>query len=277
MAQSRNVNTPTKKLMMILMGGAGMVLLGGGGLIVGLNSKVTSLQTFAQQKEGEVGSSEQIARRYQTTLDAYTQTQSRIKFLEASVSAKSYVPTLLGQLQSLAAATHLTVMAVRPAAPPPPAPPAARPAGGDPNAANTDKKPAPPPPYDTINIDVDVTGTYADTATFLYSLTRFPKILSVTSAQMHPGAVPAGASPYASPTVMTNLKMVAFVFHDDGTDTPSVPATTLAQSSATPPQPDLMGHTDVSTISAAAGRAERGAVAATRASNERITLGNSTL
>ena len=114
--------------MMVLAGGAGLILLGGGGLILGLNSQITSLQTVAQQKEAEVGSSEQIAKRYQTTLDSYNETQSRIKFLEASVSPKSYVPTLLGQLQSLAAATHLTVMAVRPAPPPPTAAPVAKPA-----------------------------------------------------------------------------------------------------------------------------------------------------
>ncbi len=194
------------------------------------------------------------------------------------MSAKSFVPTLLGQLQSLAAATHLTVMDVRPSAPPPPVAPAARPAGAAPDAAADLKKAPAPPPYDTLPIEVDVTGTYADTATFLYSLTRFPKILSVTAAQMHPGAPPAGASPYASPTVTTNLKLVAFVFHDDADTTGgSSPVAAVAQAPALAPREDLMGHTDVSPISAAAGRAERGAVAATRASNERIAIGNSTL
>ncbi len=129
-----------------------------------------------------------------------------------------------------------------------------------------------------MNIDVDVTGTYADTATFLYSLTRFPKILSLVGAQMHPGAPPAGASPTASPTVSTNLKLVAFIFHDDGTDATDAAgspaaATAVAQSPAAAPKEDLMGHTDVSSISAAGGRAERGAVAATKASNERIAVG----
>ena len=61
------------------------------------------------------------------------------------------------------------------------------------------------------------------------------------------------------------------------TPTPGNPAATVAQTSAAPAKEDLMGHTDVSSISAAAGRAERGAVAATKASNERIAVGNSTL
>ena len=61
---------------------------------------------------------------------------------------------------------------------------------------------------------MDVTGTYADTATFLYSLTRFPKIISVTAVQMHPSGSTGKANPHAAPTVTTNLKLVAFMFHD---------------------------------------------------------------
>lgn len=265
-----------KKLMMALMGAAGLVLVGGGGLLFALNSQATSLQTVAQQKEKEVGSNQQIAKRYQSTLDSYNETQSRIKYLETSVSAKSYVPTLLKQLQTLAADTHLTVMAVRPAPPTPPPAPAARPAGGDGSPAADAKKAPPPPPYDALNIDVDVTGSYSDTATFLYSLTRFPKIISLTGAQMRPNA----GAPGASPTVTTNLKLVAFMFHDDGTDAVSVPSSVpapLSTASVVPPPGNLMGHADVSSISAAAGRAERGAVNATRASNARLTAGNSVL
>ena len=273
---AQNPNAPaTKKLMLILAGGAGLVLLGGGGLLVGLNSELANRQTLAGQKEVEVGSSEQIAKRYQTTMDDYNDTQGRIKFLESSVSPKSYVPTLLGQLQSLATATHLTMTSVRPAAPPPAPPPAAKPAAAD-GSAPLAAKAAAPPPYDTLDVDVEVTGTYADTATFLYDLTRFPKIISVSGAQMHPasgapttGAV--GAAP-AAPQVTTSLKLVAFMFHDDAApETPGGTAATLTATTA--PAPDLMGHADVTPISAAAGRAERGAVGAVRASNDRITAG----
>ena len=222
-ASHRTLNA--KRLMQVLMGGAGLVLLGGGGVLVGLNSKLTGLQTQAQQKEKEVGSSEQITRRYQQTQTTYDETQSRIKFLETSVSAKSYVPTLLSQLQTLAAQTHLTVTAVRPAAPAPPPPPVKK-AEGD--ATATDTKKAAPPPYDTLLVDVDVTGSYADTAAFLYGLTRFPKILSVTGAQMHPGAAALGGDPHATPVIQTNLKLVAFVFPDSGPDAASAALTAPA-------------------------------------------------
>lgn len=280
MAQSPNAGPSatagTKKLMLMLSGGAGLVLLGGCGLLVGLNSELAGRQTLAKQKEAEVGSNEQIAKRYQTTLDNYTDTQGRIKFLESSVTPKSYVPTLLGQLQFLAASTHLLVTSVRPATPPPPTlPPASKPATADGNGPLEAKKAA-PPPYDTLGVDVDMTGTYTDTATFLYDLTRFPKIISVVGAQMHPNAAASGAG---SPTVSTSLKLVAFMFHEDN----STPVDTAETSpgGAVAAAPDLMGHANVTPISAAAGRAERGAVGAVRASNDRVSaasnVGNTTL
>ena len=270
-----------KRIVMVLMGGAGLVLLGGGGILLGLNSHLTGLQTLTQEKEKEVGTSEQITKRYETTLESYNQTQSRIQYLEASVSPKSYVPTLLGQLQTLAATTHLNVTAVRPAAAPPPAPAPARTTNADGSAPADLKKAPPPPAYDTINIDVDVTGTYADTATFLYSLTRFPKIISVTSVQMHPGSVPAGSSPYASPSISTNLKLVAFMLHDDGTTTtaataPDAPTTKNGLSTAIIPGTS-MSPAAIGTISQAAGHAAASAAGVTKAANDRTAVGISNL
>jgi len=269
MAQSLNPKAApaAKKLMMALMGGAGLVLLGGGGVLVGLNSHLSGLQTTARQKQQEVDGSEGIAKRYLSTQDAYTQTQSRMQCLEASVSPKSYVPTLLGQLQALAATTHLDVQAVRPAAPAPPVPSA--------------------PSHSAAGGDVDTTGTYADTATFLYSLTRFPKIISVTGVQMHPSASTDKANPHAAPAVTTNLKLIAFMFHDDGADAPVVPGAALAQavpSAGTSPTTQavalpsaVMPPTAVGTISGAAGRAAAGAVGATKAANARGSIGVGTL
>jgi len=272
MAQSLNQGLtlsavpPAKRLMVALMGGAGLILLGGGGAVVGLNSHLAALQTAAAQKQQEVDGSEGIAKRYVATQAAYTETQGRIQCLEASVSPKSYVPTLLGQLQGLAATTHLSVLAVRPTAPPPVAPPV-RPVAG---AAGAPPAPAapPPPPYDTMDIAVDVTGTYADTATFLYSLTRFPKILSVTSVQMHPNAQTDKDHPGAPPTVATSLKLTAFMFHGDGADVP--PASGAARAGVVPP-------VTTGTVAGAVGRAAAGAVGATKAANARGAVGVGTL
>ncbi len=265
----------SRRLMQVLMGGAGLVLLGGGGMLVGLNSKLVGLQAQAQQKQQQVSTSEQVTRRYQQTQTAYDETQSRIKLLETSVSAKSYVPTLLGQLQSLAAQTHLTVTAVRPVASPPPPPPVKKTdASGDTDSAANTKKAAAPPPYDTMLVSVDVTGTYADTATFLYSLTRFPKILSVVGAQMHPagnasgpGTAPgAAAAASTAPIITTNLQLVAFVFPDSpdaaaaGAPAPVVSAAPVLRAAPTP-------AAAIGAISPAAGHVTAGAVKDAHAAN----------
>ena len=267
MAQSLNLSSsakpPAKRLIPILLGGAGLILLGGGSILVGLNSKLTTLQTSAQQKDAEVSSSEQIARRYQTTLDDYTQTQARIKYLEASVSDKSYVPTLLAQLQGLAVQTHLAMSSVRPTASPPVAAPAAPAAGTDSGAAVGVKKVV-PPPYDTLSVAVDVAGTYADTSMFLYSLTRFPKIISVGSVQMHPGAPSAPGMPAQ---VMTSLKMTAFMFHD--ADTQTAPAAPVTSAASLPPSPVEIPPAADGTVTGAAGRAAAGAAAVTKEASTR--------
>ena len=276
-SQSLKAAPLAKRLMLALMGGAGLILLGGGGALVGLNSHLAALQTTARQKQAEVDGSEGIAKRYLTTQTAYTETQDRIQCLEASVPPKSYVPTLLGQLQTLAATTHLNVLAVRPAAPPPPAAPVpVRPAaGGDAAAAGAAApKAPPPPPYDTLEIAVDTTGTYADTAAFLYSLTRFPKIISVTAVQMHPSASTDKANPQAAPTVTTNLKLVAFMFHADD----AAPGATVQPAALTSPVvPSVTPPAAPGTVAGAAGRAAAGAVGATQAANARGAVGVGTL
>ena len=277
MAQSLNQSlnlgavSPAKRLMIALTGGAGLILLGGSSALVGLNSHLTALQTTAQQKQKEVDGSEGIAKRYVATQAAYTEIQGRLQCLETSVSPKAYVPTLLGQLQGLAATTHLHVLSVRPSAPPPVATaapivhPAAVAAGTAPGPVAP--APPPPPPYDTLDIAVDVSGTYADTATFLYSLTRFPKIISVTSVQMHPDAQ-ADKTPGALPGVATSLKLTAFMFHGGGTDTAPVAGAALA---------GIVPAVTAGTVSGAAGRAATGAVGATKAANARGAVGVGTL
>ena len=260
-----------KKITQAFVGIAALTFAAGGGLAFWLNGQISAGQGVAAGKEKEVGSSEQIAMRLGATQAAYDQTRSRIADLESSVPEKSYVPTLLQQLQILAGKTHLTVMSVHPsaiAAPtPPPAPAKAADGGtgGGTDVAAAKKKPA--PPYDTMNVDLSVVGTYADTVTFLYDLTRFPKILSVEGAQMHPGGAAAnqgqpGQSKQAAPQVTTDLKLTAFVFHDDASPNPNPGAAVKTAGMVVPPPA-------APTVAGAAGRAAQGAVAATKAANGR--------
>lgn len=265
-----------KRLIPILLGAAGVVLLGGGGILVGLNSKLTTLQTSAQQKDAEVSSSEQIAHRYQATLDNYNQTQAHIQYLESSVPDRAYVPTLLAQVQALAAQTHLSVAAIRPTTSAPAAPPTPAPTSSDSGSVpSASVKKSAPPPYDTMDVAVDVAGSYADTSMFLYSLTRFPKIVSVDSVQMHPGAAPKGGPAL----ITTNLKLTAFMFHDadaaaaaGAAPTATMPTAPVpaAMTGAAPPAASP-------TVGGSVGRAATGAISVTKAANSRSASQLSTL
>ena len=155
--------------------------------------------------------------------------------------------------------------AVRPTAPPPAAAPA--PAAADSGSAADGAKKAPaPPPYDTLDVAVEVSGSYADTSMFLYSLTRFPKIVSVDSVQMHPGTagVPGGPS-----VVDTSLKLTAFMFHDapTGSQPTGLPDATAPVPASMPA--GAMPPPTAGSVGDPAGRAASGAAAATQAANTR--------
>lgn len=259
MPKGFNIGTP-KKITQAFAGVAALTLVGGGGIIFLMSGRISAEHTREAKLSAQVGSSEDIAKRLQATQAAYNFTRSQIAFLETAVTEKSYVPTLLQQLQNLALTTSLSVTSVQPSPITTPAPP-----------AGADKKKAPAPPYDTMDIDLHVVGSYADTVRFLYGLTHFPKVISVVSVQMSPGSgssSPAGAKP-TMPQVTTDLRMTAFVFHDDGSAAPATAAgatvtATAAGASVVPP-------IAAPTVFGAAGRAARGAVAATRAADMHST------
>ena len=276
------------RVMQILLGIAGLALIIGGIIIALMNAQISDFQKTAADKASKVGNSEQIAQRYQATLTTYNAMSARAQYLETSVSAKSYVPTLLQQLQGLAQQTHLTVNAVRPGAitaPPLPVKAASSGDNASGNAAPVAEKKAPPVPYDTLGIDVDVTGSYADTVAFLYGLTRFPKIISVAGVQLKPGAAAAAApAPGAAPTtpqVMTSLHLTAFVFHDE------TPATSSSAAPATPgaaaagvsalPAPSAPAAPQASVVSDAAQHAAVRATGASKAIQARSEIGLTTM
>ena len=276
------------RVMQILLGVAGLALVVGGAIIALMNAQISDFRKTAADKEAKVGSNQLIAQRYQATLTTYNAISSRAQYLETSVSAKSYVPTLLQQLQGLAQQTHLTVNAVRPGPITVPAPPAKPASTGDTAAGAATPAPekkAPPPPYDTLGIDVDVTGSYANTVAFLYGLTRFPKIISVASAQLKPGttataAPPPGTAP-AAPLVSTSLHLTAFVFHDDAaapagsapSKTPGAPAAPVPAQ----PAPSTHAAPGSSVVSDAAQHAAVRATGASKAIQARSEVGLTTM
>ncbi|MBC8102756.1 MAG: type 4a pilus biogenesis protein PilO [Cytophagales bacterium] len=195
---------PSKQTIWVLGGMTGFVLAGCVTLYVWQTAEMAEIQKKVDEKRTEVASGQKIASRLKKVEDDYALTAGQIRFLETSVTANEYVPTLLRQTEQLAKSVNLKVNSVRPTLEPAPKPPA------DKEARKTFKT----WPYDKIHIDMDVTGSYWSTAKMLYRLTEFPKILSVETVQITPqgGAVAAAGSPKLG----VRLRLTGFIFPDDG-------------------------------------------------------------
>jgi Tfp pilus assembly protein PilO len=276
----KNLNSSTlgpKRTGQVLLGAAVLILIVGGVILFLMNSKINDMQAVVNDKESQVGSNEQVAERYQQTLADYNTTLAHTQFLEASVSAKSFVPTLLQQLQDLATTTHLAVDAVRPGAiatPVAPVKPAPDASGDAPPPTDASKK-ASPPPYDTMDIEVDVVGSYANTAAFLYGLTQFPKIVSVGSVQMQPDATNSVAG--APPSVRTTLHLTAFVFHDSPAQSSADGAVAAPAVTAIRSLPIFRPRPNANAVSDAAGHAASSAIGASKEAQARSEVGIQTL
>lgn len=265
-----------KRFVQMLLGVAVLVLIAGGAVIYLMNAQMQSLSAAVANKESQVGTSEQIAQRYEQTQAAYEVVAAQTKTLEASVSPQSYVPTLLKQVQALATQTHLAVNSFRPGEITAPTPPTgSKSADGD---KDTAKKKAPPPPYDTMDINLAVSGTYADTAAFLYGLTTFPKIISVASVQMAPGGT-AASQKGGSPILTTNLHLTAFVFHSESSVASKPNAAVILTSSpastmpaASPFQPTVGTH-PAGAVAGVAQHAAASAISADKAARARGEAG----
>lgn len=211
--------TPSKQTIAILGGLTGVVLVGSVALYFWQTAEMAEIQKQVDAKRTEVASGEKIASRLKRVEDDYAATAGEIKYLETSVTANEYVPTLLRQMEQLAKSVSLQVNSVRPTmepAPPPLTDPEAR------------KKAPPPPPYDKIHIDMDIAGSYWSTAKLLYRLTEFPKIMSVESVQITPQGAGTSTGAGTSPNLGVRLRLTGFIFPNDGKSALPVPADAAA-------------------------------------------------
>jgi Tfp pilus assembly protein PilO len=217
--------TPSRKTIAILGGLTGAVLAGSVGIYLWQTAEMAEVQKQVDAKRTEVANGERIASRLKRVEEEYAMTAGQIRYLETSVTANEYVPTLLRQMEQLAKSVNLKVNSVRPTmepAPPPITDPEAR------------KKAPPPPPYDKIHIDMDIAGSYWSTAKLLYRLTEFPKIMSVETVQLTPQGDASKAST-ASPNLGVRLRLTGFIFPNDGKSSLPAPVNAAATLPAAAP------------------------------------------
>lgn len=208
---------PTRQTCIALGVMMGVCLVASGGLYAWQEGQIGDLRNQVRVKQNDLNNSEKIAKDLETVKLENTQTRSELRFLETSVSAGEYVPTLLKQTEDLAKSTNLHVGALRPTLEPAPVPP-------------TDKeqrKKFVPQPYNKLKIDLDVSGKYWDVAQMLYKLTDFPKILTVDTIQVTPDS----PKPGQVADLKVSIKLTGFIFPNDGTDHQTSPVAPLPPTS----------------------------------------------
>ena len=250
----------TRRTTRALFAVAGLLLAGACGGFYMLNTQIQSIPRIEADKEAQVGSAQQVARRFDATQADYAQTKAQLRFLEDAVPANAYVPTLLPQLQKLAAAYGCQVTSIKPGA-----------VGGSAPTPAASGSAVAAPLYDEMPLTLALTGSYSQVMHFVYSLTRFEKVLTVKTIGLHPGTagpatpgVKLGAQPLA-----VDLDLVAYVFRDNPrdrrlSDAPKSTAVSLGSVSANrAAQSDVVGETMIRPVAAAQG--------VQSASQERVT------
>jgi len=135
---------------------------------------------------------------------SYEELSNQVAILEPRLPAEAYIPTFLSQIQALALETDNSLTLIRPR-PKRKAPAAAKSAEADVVAegaeTSTNQTPAAKKkaeeeksPYDMLEIDVELEGTYWSALNFLEKLRAFPKMIAVNELSLKPKNAQKGAA-----------------------------------------------------------------------------------
>jgi Tfp pilus assembly protein PilO len=199
----------------------GLEVLACGGMLFSLQSKRNGLERTLVAKEANLQSVRAVSASLPSLQRDYSLIQAQLEHLEGGLPGEDYVPTLLGQVEKVALGSSLRITEFRPK----PVNPAA--------AEETPEGPK------TFQFDMTVTGTYSHVQKFLVNITRFRKILALTSVSLRPvGDALKGQNPPLS----AQLTFTAYLVTPNGAP-------------AAPPAKDAVKKT---TASAGANSAPRG-------------------
>jgi Tfp pilus assembly protein PilO len=229
----------SRKQMQILTSIFALVFVAGCGLLYGMQVKQQAYDKLAADRQAIAGTNQDIAGRYTATLNSYNTTMDELKYVEAPTVIENYVPTLVQQLERMSAADHVKLTGVRPSAM---IDPSAKGAGSK-VSGSTDKTNA---PYKTLPVSLTLEGTYNQLLTFIFHMTRFPKILSVQSIALTPknGSGPASTN-IASPLLVATIGLNAYVFDSQDTPADSTKSASLTDLNETSDQPNVLQKADI--------------------------------
>jgi Tfp pilus assembly protein PilO len=171
----------SKTTLQVLTGTAVLLFIGCVFLYFNRAARLDEMDHQLEKAQSVLSDNQQVVKQLDDIESSYRSAHTKLDVLESGVSKKAYIPTLLKQLEELGRENNLTVVAVRPKSPD--APTAAT-GSKDASASTTSAKDA--PPYDKINVDIEVNGSYNSAVHFLQALTSFPKIIAVNNVQITP-------------------------------------------------------------------------------------------
>jgi Tfp pilus assembly protein PilO len=235
--------------MVLIIIAVAIALVGGFGFFL-INGQIQDQLKVESDKQAQVGSAQQIANRDATAHAAFAQVQSQLRYINDPGDVKSYVPTLLPQIETLAKSYDLQVTSITPGAmttPPNAAPAAASSASSTAAAISSTAAPAVPaaPTYQVMPLSINLTGSYSQVMKYIYGLTRFPKVVSVKQIGLHPtSSGVSGPKASVSDKVNVSLQMMAYVF----TPVTAATAASTVQTSSTSSKPSAVVTQTTSTI-----------------------------
>ena len=192
----KNARTDRK----LLTGWCALIALMGGSSLWWLYSKQSVMDAEAADITNKLQNSSTIDHELAEANRRLKAAEGQLRYLEQAVSAKSYVPTLLKQLQLVGRQNKLSVESVRPVV--------NVAAAADKNASS---KNAEAQLYDLQDIQIAVNGRFWDCMQFVDGLTRFPKILAVRRIDIKPKARQFKTDPYV---VDMSISLTAFIQKD---------------------------------------------------------------
>ena len=200
---------------MLLAGGSVVALLLCIAVVVVGMSQISAARAELAEKQAQVEDGRQFARLLEASERNYYEALNELRHLEKSATPRSYIPTLLKQLEALGKSVNLRVTGVRPIPEQPKPPRRSSEEGGDGSDQAGDEKEETPPPYQVLRIEVKCEGSYADALSFLNRLTTFPKILTVNSVDITPGAMSRSGGGQVSGKLEVTFNLSAFILDNN--------------------------------------------------------------
>ncbi len=182
-------------------------LIGAGVLLHRTKSgRLESLRQTLGNKQAEVEEVRAKVKEMPKLEGRYEGLHRQVAVLEPALPTEAYIPTFLSQLQTLAGQTNNRLMVIQPKPKRKLPTASAAPEGDVVDKTKTDAakpvSPKPKPeavsPYDEIEIELGLRGTYWTALEFLERLRAFPKMIAVNEISMKPvrtGMEVAGAQP----------------------------------------------------------------------------------